>query len=103
MTETRHAPTPSPAELKELKDIDETFPDRLIKMAEKEQRFRHFSTFFGQSGLIFLVLGGYIIAGIIGIQSQVVGIAIAISISYIAYVFKNKNPKPPKNLKNSQT
>jgi len=99
MMEIRNAPTPSPAELKELKEIDETFPNRLIQMAEKEQKFRHLSTFFGQTGLIFLVLGGYIIAGLIGTQSQTVGVAIAISISYIAYVFKNRNPKPPKKPK----
>jgi len=97
MMEVRNAPTPSPSELKELQEIDPSFPNRLIEMVEKEQKFRHYSTFFGQSGLIFLVLGGYVIAGLVGIHSQTIGVSIAISISYIAYIFKNKNPKPPKH------
>jgi len=98
MTQIRSAPTPSPDELKQLKQIDKSFPDRLIAMAENEQKFRHRSTYFGQSGLIIIVLGGYALAGVAGIYSPFVGSAIAVGVSYIAYVFKNSNPKPPKKL-----
>ena len=96
MMQIRSAPTPSPDELKELGQIDKSFPNRLISMAENEQKFRHRSTYFGQSGLIIIVLGGYALAGVAGVYSPIVGSAIAVGVSYIAYVFKNSNPKPPK-------
>ena len=55
----RQAPIPDPQELQEYKQIGEKLPDRIIKMAEKEQKFRHIATYIGQSQFIFLVLGGY--------------------------------------------
>ncbi|MGM0623936.1 MAG: DUF2335 domain-containing protein [Campylobacterota bacterium] len=66
MTQVRQAPTPPPEELKQLKQIDKTFPDRIIKMAEKEQGFRHRSTYIGQINFILLVVLGYSIAGASG-------------------------------------
>jgi len=67
-------------------------------MAEKEQRFRHWTTKAGQAGFIIVVLGGYGIAAYAGVQgAQAVGGFIAVGVSYIAYVFKEKNPVPPKN------
>jgi len=102
MTQVRSGPTPSPAELKELKQIDKSFPDRLITMAEKEQNFRHNSTYFGQSGYILTVLGGYVIAGVSGTFDAVVGSTIAVGVSYIAYVFKTDKPNAPSEKKPSK-
>ncbi len=96
-TQIRQAPTPPPEELRQLKQIDRTLPDRIIAMAEKEQKFRHRATYFGQLNFILLVSIGYGIATIAGIfGSQVVGSIIAGGVSYIAYVFKTHQPKPPK-------
>ena len=92
----REAPTPPPNELRELQQIDPTFPERLIKMSEKEQSFRHIATYLGQTSFIIVVLGGYAFAAYAGKFSPVVGTTIAIGVSYIAYVFKTKEPKPPK-------
>lgn len=96
-TQIRQAPTPPPEELRQLKQIDKTLPDRIIKMAEEEQKFRHRATYIGQLNFIFLVSVGYSIATIAGyFGSQVVGGIIATGVSYIAYVFKTHQPKAPK-------
>ena len=97
MMQIRSAPTPSPQELKQLKQIDKTFPNRLIKMAEDEQRFRHIATYLGQSQFIILVIAGYFIAGYFGKDAPIPSGIIAAGVSYIAYVFKSKSPKPPKS------
>lgn len=47
-TQIRQAPTPPPEELRQLKQIDKSLPDRIISMAEKEQKFRHRATYLGQ-------------------------------------------------------
>jgi uncharacterized membrane protein len=97
MTQVRHAPTPPPEELRQLKQIDKSFPDRIISMAEKEQNFRHTSTYIGQINFILLVILGYGISALTGYYgAQWVGGTIALGVSYIAYVFKVKDPKPPK-------
>ena len=75
-TQIRQAPTPSPEELKQLKQIDSSLPDRIIAMAEKEQNFRHKAIYFGQLNFILLVTIGYGIAAI-----------------------KTHQPKPPKQIK----
>ena len=41
-------PIPPPEILKGYKEIDPSFPERIFKMAEKEQRFRHISFYSGQ-------------------------------------------------------
>jgi len=98
LTQIRQGPTPPPSELRELKQIDPSFPNRVIAMAEKEQKFRHKSTYIGQINFILLVLFGFIIAGITGyFGSQIVGSVIATGVSYISYVFKAKEPQAPKN------
>lgn len=102
MTQVRQGPTPSPEELKQLKQIDKSFPDRIILMAEKEQKFRHTSTYIGQINFILLVLLGYSIAGFTGYFGlQWVGVTVALGVSYIVYVFKAKDPKPPKPPQNT--
>ena len=96
-TQIRQAPTPPPEELRQLKQIDKTLPDRIIAMAEKEQKFRHRATYFGQLNFILLVSIGYGIATIAGyFGSEIVGSIIATGVSYIAYVFKTHQPKLPK-------
>jgi uncharacterized membrane protein len=101
MTQVRQGPTPPPDELRQLKQIDKSFPNRIIAMAEKEQRFRHTSTYIGQINFILLVLLGYGISAFAGYYgSQWVGVTIALGVSYIAYVFKTKDPKPPKQTNN---
>ncbi|SFV74510.1 hypothetical protein MNB_SM-3-399 [hydrothermal vent metagenome] len=100
-THIRQAPIPPPEELRQLKQIDKTLPDRIIAMAEKEQIFRHRATYFGQLNFILLVSLGYGIATIAGFfGSQVVGGIIATGVSYIAYVFKTHQPTPPKQNRN---
>ena len=94
----RQGPTPPPDELKELAEIDKTFPDRIIRMAEKEQSFRHKVTYIGPINFILLVLFGFSIAGVVGYYgSEIVGSVIATGVSYIAYVFKSKAPEAPNN------
>ena len=67
-------------------------------MAEKEQRFRHVATIFGQLQFVILVVGGYGLAVYAGIGgAQLTGATIAVGVSYVVYVFKSKNPTPPKN------
>lgn len=41
-------PIPPPKILREYKEIDPSFPERIFKMAEKEQEFRHKSFRYGQ-------------------------------------------------------
>ena len=97
VAQIRHAPLPDPQELREYKNIDKSLPNRIVKMAEKEQKFRHIATYFGQMNFIILVAGGYGLAAYTGINgAQWTGAAIAAGVSYVAYVFKSKNPKPPK-------
>jgi uncharacterized membrane protein len=100
VTQIRQAPTPPPEELRQLKQIDKTLPNRIIEMAEKEQIFRHRATYFGQLNFILLVFIGYAIATVASfLGSQVVGGIIATGVSYIAYVFKTHQPNPPKQKK----
>ena len=101
VAQIRQAPLPDPQELREYKNIDKTLPDRIVKMAEREQTFRHIATYFGQIQFIALVLGGYSIAAYVattgsGWAASVGAGAIATGVSYVAYVFKVKNPKAPK-------
>lgn len=93
----RSGPIPEAQELREYKQVDKTFPSRIMEMAEKEQSFRHRATFLGQINFIALIIIGFgmsILAGIFTHWS--IGIAIATGTSYIAYVFKSKNPDSPK-------
>ena len=103
IAQIREAPLPDPQELREYKSIDKSLPGKIIKMAEKEQRFRHFATYLGQIHFIALVIGGYGLAALAGINgAEWTGAAIAGGASYVAYVFKTRKPKPP-SLQNSQT
>ncbi len=96
----RQNPLPSPEELQKYKEIHKSFPERIIKMAEKEQRFRHVSTFLGQINFLILVIVGFGIASFTSIKgSQATGVAIAGAVGYIVYVFKSKNPRFPQDQK----
>jgi hypothetical protein len=97
IVQIRQSPFPPPEEIKEYKAIDKTYPDRIFKMTEKEQKFRHTSTYVGQFSFLALVSVGYGAAIYTGINgAQFVGVAIAVGTSYLAYVFKSEKPKPPK-------
>ena len=97
----RQAPLPTPEELKAYKAIEKTLPDRIVSMAEKEQSFRHRSTYLGQGSFILLVGIGYGLAAFSGIMgAELTGTAIAAGVSYIVYVFKTKKPEPPKVTQN---
>ena len=97
----RQAPLPAPEELEAYKAIEETLPDRIVSMAEREQSFRHRSTYLGQGSFIMLVGIGYGLAAFSGIMgAELTGIAIAAGVSYIVYVFKTKKPEPPKVTQN---
>jgi hypothetical protein len=92
----RTAPLPSPSEMEGYKNVDKDFPREIMEMAKKEQRFRHTATYIGQIGFAVVILGGYAISGYVGMKNTVLGISIALGISYIAYVIKSSDPKPPK-------
>lgn len=97
----RQAPLPTPEELKAYKAIEKTLPDRIVSMAEKEQSFRHRSTYLGQGSFIMLVGIGYGLAAFSGIMgAEWTGTAIAAGVSYVVYVFKTKKPEPPKVTQN---
>ncbi len=90
-------PLPSPEDFRAYKNVDKMLPSTIQYMAKSEQRFRHISTILGQTmflGLIGIGYGMSVYAGVHG--SEVVGSFIALGTSYIAYVFKSKKPKPPK-------
>lgn len=96
-TVIRVAPTPHPEELKALKKINSKYPDMVLGMATKEQRFRHISTYLGQFNFLLIPGMGYTAAVALGYAGLEVASSVAIvATTYLAYVFKTNNPKPPK-------
>jgi len=60
-------PIPNPRDLAKYESVHEGFGDRMVAMAEREQRFRHLSAFVGQMlgvvvALAFLGASTYLIA-----------------------------------------
>lgn len=93
----RSAPLPTPEEMRGYKSIDKSFPGRIIKMAEKEQNFRHISTYTGMAVFPVLVIAGFGISAYVAVKGhEIAASVIAGAVGYIVYVFKTNNPKPPK-------
>lgn len=97
LVQIRQAPLPSPEELRGYKSIDKSIPGKIVSMAEKEQSFRHWSTYFGQANFVVLVAIGYGLAAFAGIMgADITGGVIAVGVSYVVYAFKSTKPEPPK-------
>lgn len=63
-------PIPPPEILKGYKEIDPSFPERIFKMAEKEQRFRHISFYSGQVLGFFITIFALICSTYLGINGK---------------------------------
>lgn len=93
----RQAPTPPPAEVRELIAINPKYGDIVMEMAPREQKFRHFSTILGQFNFLLIPLMCLTAGVVLGIYEQTVPSTAAIGAAgYLAYVFKSNDPKPPK-------
>ncbi len=100
----RSAPLPDPNEMKGYQEIDPNFPKQIITMAEKEQHFRHISTYIGMIIFPAIVTIGLGISAYTAINgAEVTGSIIAGAVGYIIYVFKSKDPKPPTNKDDKET
>jgi uncharacterized membrane protein len=66
----RTAPIPPPEELEGYKKIDPSFPERIIRMAEKEQKFRHHSYYLGQFFAFIIALAALGSATYLGINGK---------------------------------
>jgi len=94
----RSAPLPDPDEMRGYKSIDKTFPSRIMAMAEREQKFRHIATYLGQIGFWVLAafgIGSSIYLALLG--KTVVAVALVGMVTYIVYVSKSSDPKPPQS------
>ena len=63
-------PVPDPQTLKLYKQIHKQAPEIIFNMAQKEQRFRHFSTYFGQTSALLIGLGGLGVTAYLGVNNQ---------------------------------
>ena len=52
------------------KKIDKNAPREIIEMAKKEQKFRHFSTYFGQISALIIGIGGLVSTTLLGIYGN---------------------------------
>jgi len=90
-------PLPHPEILEGYKKIDKNAPKEIIEMAKKEQKFRHFSTYFGQISALIIGIGGLSATTLLGIYGNawVAGSIGFLSLGSLVGVFlynsKNKN------------
>ncbi len=63
-------PIPDPETLERYRDIDPSFPERIVRMAEKEQTFRHRSYYIGQLSALIIVLAGLASAVHLGVNGK---------------------------------
>ena len=61
------SPFPPPELLEKYKEIDPSFPQRVLKMVEDEQKYRHKITDRGQKFALVIGLGGLLTTLILGI------------------------------------
>jgi len=64
------SPLPPPDVLKKYAEIDPSFPERLLKLVENEQKFRHRVVYLGEIFGFVVVLGGFISAIVLGIYGK---------------------------------
>lgn len=97
MQQIRVAPTPHPDEIKALKKINPRYADIVMDMAPREQKFRHFSTLFGQFNFVLIAALGYGLGGWLGyLKLEVASIAAIVVTSYLVYALKTNKPMAPK-------
>ncbi len=63
-------PLPPPETLELYSKIDPSFPERIVRMAEKEQHFRHKSYLIGQISAVVIVVAGLASATYLGINGK---------------------------------
>ncbi len=90
-------PIPPPQILKGYKDIDDSFPDRILKMAEKDLQTRHnmnYLGWFGTYSLSLILIGGgiYLVANDKPIYGLIILASSAI-FPMLQLFFKRKNKK----------
>jgi len=68
--EVHIGPLPSPETLERYGKIDPSFPERIVRMAEREQQFRHMSYYIGQLFAAIIVIAGLISATYLGINGK---------------------------------
>jgi len=64
------SPLPPPEVLKKYAEINPSFPDRLFKMVEREQKHRHLITLLGEIFSLVVIAGGFISAIVLGIYGK---------------------------------
>jgi len=68
-TRVHIGPLPDPETLERYGEIDPSFPERIVRMAEKEQAFRHRSYYIGQLlsfGIVSIGLASAVYLGVNG-------------------------------------
>ena len=90
---THSGPIPDPETLKQYKQIDKNAPDIIFGMAQKEQSFRHMSTYFGQFSALLIGIGGLGVTAYLGVNNQpwLAGIIGFGSLGSLVGVFLHKN------------
>jgi hypothetical protein len=63
-------PLPDPQTLKEYAKIYRPAPEKIFNMAEKEQKFRHISTYLGQGSALVIGLFGLAVTAYLGVNGQ---------------------------------
>ena len=63
-------PLPDPQTLKDYSKIYRPAPEKIFKMAEKEQKFRHISTYLGQGSALVIGLFGLAVTAYLGVNGQ---------------------------------
>lgn len=92
---TYSGPIPDPETLRGYKQVQKNAPEIIIRMATKEQSFRHFSTYFGQFSALTIGLGGLIVTAYLGVNEQpwLAGVIGFGSLGSLVGVFLHQNRK----------
>ena len=69
-TQVHIGPIPDPKTLEDYGKIDPSFPERIVRMAEREQMFRHRSYYIGQFSAIIIVIAGLASAVYLGVNGK---------------------------------
>ncbi|SKB59520.1 DUF2335 domain-containing protein [Malaciobacter marinus] len=91
-------PLPDPLTLKEYGKVYKNAPQDIVKMAQKEQNFRHISTYFGQFSALAIGMGGLAVTAYLGVNNQpwLAGIIGFGSLSTLVGTFLYNSKKPNK-------
>ena len=64
------SPLPPPEVLEKYAKIDRSFPERIMRLVEKEQKHRHLITFLGELFGFVVVIGGFVSAIVLGLYGE---------------------------------